>query len=281
MKKIAVTGGNGKVGKVLVQDLLDHGFTVTNLDLARSPDVKCQTKQVDLADFGQTIDALAGQDSVIHLAAICQARVVPPAETFRINTMSTFNVFHAAKVLGFKRVVWASSETTLGLAWSKQSPPKYLPIDEDHFPYPGDTYALSKHVGEVIAQQYARWTGDMTFAAMRFSNVMAPEDYKNFPTYWSDPLKRVWNLWSYIDARDAAQACRLALTAEIKGHEAFIITSPDTVMNRPTMDLIKEVFPQVPVKRELKEFATPLLNDKARKVLGYNPTYTWRDTIKG
>jgi nucleoside-diphosphate-sugar epimerase len=280
MKKIAVTGGNGKVGRVLIQDLMDHGFTVTNLDLARSSDVKCPTRQVDLADFGQTIDALAGQDSVIHLAAICQARVVPPAETFRVNTMSTFNVFHAAKVLGFKRVVWASSETTLGLAWSKEKPPKYLPIDEDHFPYPADTYALSKHVGEVIAGQYASWS-DMTFAAMRFSNVMVPEDYKQFPTYWSDPLKRVWNLWAYIDARDAAQACRLALTANIKGSESFIITSPDTVMNRPTMDLIREVLPQVPVRRELPEFATPLLNDKARKVLGYNPTHTWRETVQG
>jgi nucleoside-diphosphate-sugar epimerase len=280
MKKIAVTGGNGKVGRVLIQDLQEHGYTVTNLDLARSAEVKCHTRQVDLADFGQTIDALAGQDAVIHLAAICQARVVPPAETFRVNTMSTFNVFHAAKVLGMKRVVWASSETTLGLAWSKEKPPKYVPIDEEHYPYPADTYALSKHVGEVIAEQYANWT-DMTFAAMRFSNVMIPEDYKQFPTYWSDSLKRVWNLWGYIDARDAAQACRLGLTANISKSDNFIISSPDTVMNRPTMDLIREVFPRVEVRRKLEGFETTLLNDKARKVLGYNPTHTWRETIQG
>jgi nucleoside-diphosphate-sugar epimerase len=279
MKKIAVTGGNGKLGRVLIKDLVEHGFVVTNLDLARSSDLKCDTRQVDLCDFGLTIDALDDHDGVIHLAAICQARVAPQAETFRVNTMSTFNVFHAAKVLGLKRVVWASSETTLGLAWSPQSPPKYVPIDEDHFPYPTSTYALSKQVGEVIAEQYANWS-DMTFAGMRFSNVMVPNDYQEFPTYWSDPLKRVSNLWAYIDARDAAQACRLSLAADFKGSENFIITSPDTVMNRPTMGLLSEVFPKVSVRRELKGFETPLLNDKARRMLGYNPTHTWRETIE-
>jgi nucleoside-diphosphate-sugar epimerase len=263
---------------VLIEDLMSHDFEVTNLDLSRAADLTCRTRQLDLTDFGQTIDALAEHDAIIHLAAICQARIVPPAETFRINTMSTFNVFHAAKVLGIPRVVWASSETTLGLAWSKENPPRYLPIDEDHFPYPSTTYALSKHVGEIIAEQYAGWSG-ITFVGMRFSNVMVPEDYKQFPTYWPDPLKRLWNLWAYIDARDAAQACRLALTADLKGSDNFIITSPDTVMNRPTMDLIRDVFPEVEVRRELPEFATTLLNDKARRVLGYNPAHTWRETI--
>jgi nucleoside-diphosphate-sugar epimerase len=280
MKKIAVTGGSGKLGRVLIKDLQEHGFTVTNLDQSRSADMDCNTRQVDLEDLGPTVDALADHDGIIHLAAICQARVAGQAETFRVNTISTFNIFHAAKLLRIKRVVWASSETTLGLAWSKDSPPRYIPIDEDHFPYPTCCYGLSKELGEVIAARYASWF-DITMAGMRFSNVMVPEDYKEFPSYWSDPAKRVFNLWAYIDARDAAQACRLALTADIKGSENFIITSPDTVMNRPTMDLVREVFPRVELRRDLKEFATPLLNDKARRMLGYNPAHTWRDTIRG
>jgi nucleoside-diphosphate-sugar epimerase len=277
MKKVAVTGGNGKLGRFVIADLLEHGFVVTNLDTDRSSDLKCNTRQVELCDFGQTIDSLSEVDGVIHLAAICQARVAAAAETFRVNTMSTFNVFHAAKLLGIKRVVWASSETTLGLAWSKENPPKYVPIDEDHFPYMDSTYALSKHVGEIIAAQYGKLY-PMSFVGMRFSNVMAPADYEEFPTYWSDPLKRVWNLWAYIDGRDAAQACRLGLTADVKGSENFIITSPDTVMNRPTMDLLKEIFPNVQCRRQLNGFDTPLLNDKARRMLGYNPIHSWRSS---
>jgi len=278
MKKIAVTGGNGKLGRVLIRDLQEHGFEVKNLDLARSSDVKCHTQQVDLCDFGQSVDALADQDAVIHLAAICQARVAPAAETFRVNMMSTFNVFHAAKLLKIRRVVWASSETTLGLAWSKENPPKYVPVDEAHFPYPTSTYALSKQLGEITADWYAQQE-PMSFVGLRFSNIMTPDDYPEFRSYWSDPLQRVSNLWAYIDARDAAQACRLGLTADIKGSENFIITSPDTVMNRPTMDLLKEVFPKVEIRGALNGFDTPLLNDKARRMLGYNPVHSWRDTL--
>lgn len=279
MKKIAVTGGNGKLGRVLVKELQEHGFEITNLDMARSADLKCHTRQVDLCDFGMTVDALSGMDGIVHLAAICQARVVPPAETFRVNMMSSFNVFHAAKILGIKRVVWASSETTLGLAWSKENPPHYLPVDEEHFPYPTSTYALSKQLAEVTAGWYAQQEG-MSFVGLRFSNIMAVEDYQEFPAYWSNPLLRVWNLWAYIDARDAAQACRLGLAAEVNGSENFIITSPDTVMNRPTMDLIHEVFPAVEVRCGLSQFATPLLNEKARRMLGYNPVHSWRETIR-
>jgi nucleoside-diphosphate-sugar epimerase len=278
MKKIAVTGGSGKVGRALVKDLKEHGFDVTNLDLNRSGDLDCRTQQIDLCDLGHTVDALSEQDGVIHLAAICQARTVPQAETFRVNLISTFNVFHAAKLLKMPRVVWASSETTLGLAWSKSNPPKYVPIDEDHFPHSDSLYALSKQFGEEIAGWYAQ-RNPISFVGLRFSNVMNEADYRDFPGYWGDPLKRVWNLWAYIDSRDAAQACRLALAADVKGSENFIITSPDTVMNRPTMELIHEVFPRVEVRRELKGFDTPLLNDKARQLLGYQPRHSWRDTI--
>lgn len=263
---------------MLVKDLKENGYEVTNLDLNRSADMECRTQQIDLCDLGQTVDALSGLDGVIHLAAICQARMVPPAETFRVNMMSTFNVFHAAKLLKMPRVVWASSETTLGLAWSKENPPKYAPVDEAHFPFSDSLYALSKQLGEATAEWYAQ-REPMSFVGLRFSNVMNVEDYQNFPSYWNDPLKRVWNLWAYIDSRDAAQACRLALTADVKGSENFIITSPDTVMNRPTMALLKEVFPTVGIRREVKDFDTPLLNDKARQMLGYKPTHSWRQTI--
>lgn len=276
MKKIAVTGGSGKLGRKVVQELLAHGFKVTNLDLFQTPEAACHTQQVDLCDLGTTVDAISGHDAVIHLAAICQARVVPPADTFRANLLSTFNVFHAAKLLGIGRVVWASSETTLGLPWSKQTPPRYVPVDEDHFPHPTTHYGLSKHLGEVIADWYAQ-REPMSFVGLRFSNIMDVQDYAAFPGYSNDPLERVWNLWAYIDSRDAAQACRLALTAEIAGSENFIISSPDTVMTRPTMELLREVFPDVEVRSPLQGFDTPLVNDKARRLLGYNPQHSWRD----
>src|SRR5262249_12139454 len=164
------------------------------------------------------------------------------AETFRTNIASTYNVFEAARVLGLERVVWASSETILGLPFEREQP-AYAPIDEEHPAYPESSYALSKLLGEELGRQLRRWTGT-PHVALRFSNIMEPHDYERFPSFWDDARLRCWNLWGYVDARDVAASCRLALEAEV-GSEHFIVAAADTVMNRPSAELMAEVFPAV------------------------------------
>jgi nucleoside-diphosphate-sugar epimerase len=112
---------------------------------------------------------------------------------------------------------------------------------------------------------------------LRFSNVMEPVDYQAFPGFDADPWARKWNLWGYIDARDGAQAVRLALEHEATGVDIFIIASADTVMSRPNHALLAEVFPDVPIRGEIGEHDTLLSIDKARQVLGYRPSHSWRD----
>jgi nucleoside-diphosphate-sugar epimerase len=190
-----------------------------------------------------------------------------------------FNVFQAAAGLKLDRVVWASSETTLGLPFD--TPPRYAPVDEAHYPVPTSTYALSKVASETVAGHIAEWSG-IPFIALRFSNIMAPGDYQVFPTVWDDPHKRKWNLWGYIDERDVAQSCRLALEADpgaVKGNPAFIIAAADTVMPRPSAELLAEVFPGVPLTRDIDAFGTLLAIDRAREVLGFNPEHSWRDHV--
>ena len=190
-----------------------------------------------------------------------------------------FNVFQAAAALKLSRVVWASSETTLGLPFD--TPPRYAPVDEDHYPVPTSTYALSKVASETIAGHIAQWSG-IPHIALRFSNIMAPEDYQRFPSFWDDPRTRNWNLWGYIDQRDVAQSCRLALEAEantVTGNPAFIIAAADTVMNRPSAELLAEVYPTVKLTRDVGEFGTLLAIDRAREVLGFAPAHSWRDHV--
>jgi nucleoside-diphosphate-sugar epimerase len=190
-----------------------------------------------------------------------------------------FNVFTAAARLGLRRVVWASSETTLGLPF--EIPPRYAPVDENHYPIPTTTYALSKVASETIAGHIAQWSG-IPFVALRFSNIMAPTDYRHFPSFWSDPHQRKWNLWGYVDERDVAAACRLALSAPdeaVAGSPSFIIAAADTVMTRPSTDLLADVFPDVQVTREIGEFDTLLAIDQARAVLEYQPRHTWRNHV--
>ena len=275
--RIVVTGGNGKAGRWVVRDLREHGHTVLSVDLRHDPwewDDRCRI--ADLTDYGQAVEVLAGADAVVHLAAIPAPGIRPAAETFRINITSTYNVFAAAEAMGVGRVVWASSETTLGLPFD--TPPLFAPIDETIEPRPESSYALSKVAGETMAAQFARHTGT-PHVGLRISNIMEPDDYAAFPSYWGDALLRKWNLWGYVDCRDVAQACRLGLTAAVEGAEVCIIAAQDTVMTRDSADLMAEVFPGVPLRRELRGRETLLAIDHAREVLGYAPTHRWADEL--
>jgi nucleoside-diphosphate-sugar epimerase len=278
MSRIVVTGGAGKAGRAVVRDLLEHGYDVVSVDMLRDPNLaEGQQLVADLADYGQTVDALRGADVVVHLAAIPAPGLKPDELTFRVNTTSTYNVFAAAALLGLSRVVWASSETTIGLPFERELP-RYAPIDEEHPLLPESSYALSKVVSEEMARQFSRWNG-IPHVGLRFSNVMEPHDYERFPGFWDDAQLRRWNLWGYVDARDVAQSCRLALEADLSGAEVFIIAAADTVMNRPSADLMADVYPDVELREGVGEFGTLLSIEKARRLLGYEPAFSWRDAI--
>jgi len=277
-RHVHVTGGSGKTGQAVVRHLLEQGFEVTNLDRAMPGQPLARTRVVDLTDFGQTVDALAGADAVVHLAAIPNDSIHPPERTFRENVASTFNVFHAAQIRGIRDVVWASSETVLGLPFARVKP-STAPIDEGHAPFPESTYSLSKVVGEQMADQYARWHG-MRFIGLRFSNVMTPSDYARFAGWQDEPRLRKWNLWGYVDARDCAQACRLALEARTVGSENLIIAAADTCMRLGNASLLATEFPGTTLEPGTGPNETLLSITKARRLLGYQPGHSWRDRIE-
>ncbi|MFD8963640.1 NAD-dependent epimerase/dehydratase family protein [Streptomyces sp. NPDC059568] len=283
MTTVAVTGANGKTGRVVVADLLEHGHDVVALDIVAGPGDRDRMARIgtsllgaDLTDYGQAVDALQGVDAVVHLANIPAPGLFPAARTLNTNTVMNNNVFLAAAQNKVSRVVWASSETTLGLPFDV--PPRYAPVDEDHYPYPTSTYALSKVTGETTARHVAEWSG-IPFVALRLSNVHLEEDYRLVPGYWADPHLRKWNLWGYVDARDVAGACRLALTAQVTGAQSFVIAAADTIMRRPSAELLAEVFPGVELTREIGTYETLLSIDRAREVLGFVPQHSWRDVI--
>src|ERR1700748_3525704 len=213
VQRVCVTGASGKAGRAVVADLREHGSAGPATDAVVSREDRDEGMlRADLTDYGQAVEALsqAGADAVVHLANIPAPGLSTPAVTFNSNITMNFNVFQAAAALKLDRVVWASSETTLGLPFD--TPPRYAPVDEDHYPVPTSTYALSKVASETAAAHIAGGSG-IPFIALRFSSILGPADYQEFPANWADPLKRKWNLWGYIDVRDAAAACRLALEA--------------------------------------------------------------------
>jgi nucleoside-diphosphate-sugar epimerase len=238
---------------------------------------------MDLTDYGQVLEVLTGRvdehlgalDAVVHLAAMPAPGLIPNSATFSNNATASWNVFNAARAAGIRNVVWASSETVLGLPFDV--PPPYVPVDEEYRVRPESTYSLVKALEEEMAHHLCRWDPQLKMIGLRFSNVMEPADYASFPSYDSDAQLRKWNLWGYIDARDGAQAVRRALDHDATGLDVFIVANADTVMSRTSAELVAEVYPGVEVRKHLGEHETMLSIDKARRVLGFEPEHSWRD----
>lgn len=278
--RIAVTGGSGKLGRSVVRDLRENGHQVVTLD--RAGERGDGFVQIDLRDAGQVLDALTGIDeqapdgfdALVHLSAIPAPGLAANTATFQNNMLSTYNVLTAALKAGIRNVVTASSETVLGLPFD--TPPPYIPVDEEYDARPESHYSLSKHLEEQLSIQLCRWHEDLKIIALRFSNVMDEEDYARFPDFDADATARKWNLWGYVDGRDAAQAVRRSLEHAETGFDRFIVAAADTVMTRDNRELVAEVFPDVPVHGDIAGNGTLLSIDKARRVLGYAPEHSWR-----
>lgn len=276
---IAVTGATGKLGRATVAGLRAAGHEVVALDRVGD---RGSIVNVDITDYGDIADALAGidghhggLDAVAHLAAIPAPGLHSDAGTFHNNVVGTFNVFQAARRAGVKRIAFASSETVLGLPFDVAPP--YVPLDEEYDTRPESMYSLGKHLEEQLALKLARWDDELSISALRFSNVMDPEDYAEFPSFDADPLLRKWNLWGYIDARDGAEAIRLALETARPGYEVYNIFATDTVMSRPNTELMAEVFPGVEVRGELGVNQSLTSSAKAERLLGWRAQHSWRD----
>ena len=281
---IVVTGGSGQLGRACVKDLMAHGYDVTSVDLVPPKDPDVRFSKVDVTDFGETMSALSAIDErtakvtgVVHLAAIRAPGLAPNSVIFETNTVSTYNVFEAARQLGIRNIVWASSETVYGIPYPKG--PAYVPVDEA-IARPETAYSLSKLMGEEMAKQFCLWDPRTKIVGLRFSNVMDPQDYERFPGFDANPRSRHWNLWTYIDARDGAQAIRLALESKIRGAEVFGIANADSVMSKSNSDLLDKVFPNTKRMRKVKDNESLISIDKARSVLGYKPQYSWRQHVE-
>ncbi len=289
MTNIVVTGGSGKAGRAVVRELIAHGHKVLNVDLVPPAEPLCHFLKVDLNDMGQAIDALQRAtgtverrrpferpDAVVHLAGIPAPGLAPDATTFQNNLMTTYNVFSAATLLGIQRVVWASSETLFGLPLTREAP-AFAPITEDHPTLPENGYALAKGLAEEMARQMHRWNPGTSFIGLRISNLIAPEDYPLFAGWQDDARIRQWNLWSYVDSRDVAQACRLALQDAPVGAHHCISAAADTVMTRSSRELMAECFPGVAITRDIGRNESLQASALARQLFGYVPRHSWRN----
>jgi nucleoside-diphosphate-sugar epimerase len=281
MKKIVVTGGSGRLGQFVIRDLLANGYQVLSLDRVPPREKLCTSWLADLRHSGDLFEAMRESYGVIHLGAYQAPNLAPDAETLSNNVSATYNVLRAAADARVKKVVIASSTAAFGFIYAKNLwAPEYLPLDEDHPSKPQDSYGLSKVLGEHIADSIVTVHKEMTISSLRFPGVNFDLSYESFKERWCNPRSRTSGFWTYIDARDAAMTCRLALEAKFTGHEVFIASAAKNCMIQPTMELIKKYLPHgAKIKKVSGTHWSCVDSAKARRMLGFKPQHLWQDYL--
>lgn len=299
MKKMRIffTGGSGKAGKHVIAYLLEQGHSVMNVDLTPLNYPGVDNLIADITDSGQMFNAMSSYtglhelepgngipkfDAVVHFAAVPRILIKPDNETFRVNSIGTYNVIEAAVKLGIKKIIIASSETTYGVCFSDGiTNPHVLPLEEDYDVDPMDSYGLSKVVNEQTARSFQRRSG-VDIYALRIGNVIEPHEYDTlFPQFFKHPESRRRNAFCYIDGRDLGQIADLCLQKDNLGFQVFNAGNDHNGAIIPSKELAERFFPGVPITRELEEHEALFSNRKIREVLGFKEQHNWRNYVKG
>jgi nucleoside-diphosphate-sugar epimerase len=287
--KIVVTGGAGRLGQLTTRELVAYGHDVLAIDRTPISDPGCPSSLVDLSQAQELASLFKRADAVIHLARrrfpytsngfdpASRTWKIPDvfgdAENFSYNVTISYNVVAAAFAAGVKKLVMGSSLTIYGFYYpTRFAVPECLPVDEAHPLAPQDPYSISKLVGERICDAFAR-RSEMQIASLRFAGISADLTQQNLLERRKNPLRWAGPLWTYIDVRDAAVACRLAVERDFSGHEPFNICAPNTIMTGPTLELAKEYFPNVKVRAPLEGNWSGYDCKKARDLLGFTARY--------
>lgn len=277
-EKVVCTGGSGRLGQYVVEDLEDH-CSLTVLDMKPSKSEKAKFINASVMDYQDLVQAFKGQDAVVHLAAIPNPRTAPADVTFNTNVQGTWNVMQAAEEAGVKRVVVASSDASLGLHYNPPGyQPQYLPMDESHPLRPIDFYSLSKEVTESICRSYAN-RGTVEVLAIRPTHIVFPQEHPELKDRGEDVQN--YHLWTYVSPQDVAQGFRLALESKVLPFQAFYISAATGLNTRPTLEMLQERYGTLPTIKNPSYFeknpVAPVLDiTRAVEVLGFQPTSDWR-----
>ena len=269
--KIAVTGGNGRVGRAVIELAESEGHTVVSIDRRHeAPHTRATAHcDIDVTDYRALEQAIGGCAALIHLAAITGPGRSPDHIVHNNNVVSSYNALRAAAGAGVRRVCQASSVNAIGGRFS-QWPPRYdyFPLDEQHPTYAEDPYSLSKWTCEQQAAAIARQFDDLTIASLRLHGVVAD---RSETAGWAGTPERIAerHLWGFTTRAAAARALLLGVTADFVGHEAFYVVAPQTMVDTPSLQLRNQFYPTVPIRGDLSGTRGFFDCTKAEEFLGW------------
>jgi len=285
--KFIVTGSSGGFGRWVIRELQRHGHSVVGFDQKPSGFATCETVMVNLMDFSDVFSAISEKkpDAIINLAAFPRPGIASDRKTFLSNFEIWYNILEASAALGIKKVIHASTDGSYGFVFAKHPfLPSYLPVDEEHPQLPQDSYGGSKLLNEQTAQIFARANPDMQITCLRICWLIDPDTRAVFLD-WNGSIDALsiankGTLFSYVDMRDAAVSFRLAAEKDMPGFSSFLVCADDTYTDVPTRELMNSFYSGVAARKEMTGFEALFTTEKAKRVLGWRPQYSWRDTIK-
>ena len=295
---VLVTGGSGKIGGYVLRELLSAGYTVSNY--SRTDPLIAEVRHIhgDITDLERMREACAGHDAIVHLAAVPGPGITTPERLMYVNDRGAYTVLEAAVGAGARKVIFGSSKEAMNTDYGQDDTrPRYFPIDEEHPAQPRNEYGISKLINEITCQRYTEsyglqticlrinhnWYLDRAGAAVAVLSGWnrertVEEQWEGYRRYITDTARGRSNLWTVTDARDAARAFRLAVENESIAHEVFLINGADTCSLEETPALAARHYGNVPLRRSLAGFESFVSTEKARRLLGYKPRYTWRQS---
>ncbi len=279
--KVVVTGGSGLLGVAVIRELVGAGATVLSLDRKPHPDGHRPTWTCDLRDAAQLYQACVGADSVVHLAAHIAPNLTSDTSTFNENVSMTYNVLKAAQDNRVRRVVLASSVAAYGYIYGPTDLlPHFLPLTEEHPLAASDPYGLSKQIGELLGDAFAR-RGAMSVVSLRLPGINYDPTFERIQSFMSDPAYRKSGFWTYVDARDAARAFRLSVEKTLEGHRIYNIAAPSSNMREPTVDLVRRFLPGLSDIREISDKNwSGMSSARAASELGFVAEHVWEQILR-
>ena len=208
---------------------------------------------------------------------------LPDNETFRINTMSSYNIIESACKLGIKKIILASSITTYGVTYAEGD------IDYPHFPLtetsptePMDVYATSKVCMERIAASFAKRFKGVDIYCLRIGAVIEPENHtRKFEAYSSRPGDFKAHAWSYTDARDLGNMVDCGIRTSGLGFQVFNAVNDESVFDGEgsTVERLKDLGQRAEFVDEMGRREAPVRNRKIREMLGFREEFPWRTVL--
>ena len=276
--KILITGAAGLIGKEVTKGLVAAGYEVLATDLVKddlSPAQKFVVGDLVSADFISQLDFHC--DAIVHLGSIPRPTLASDEETLHNNVIGTYHVFATAVENNVPLVIYASSLSIYGFAWSTGTSPDYVPVDEKHPLHHFESYALSKEVNERSADMWAN-RSETAFVGLRFPHTHTNSVFAEMAQKMREGDKATLEqgaqiFWAYLDLRDAVNGILTVIQRGAQGSKTYNFAAPDTYAPKPTRELMAEFHPTSKIATYISGYDSIIDCSEWHADFGYEPQY--------